>query len=347
MCEIDLAKKIGIDLFADADKIITASNAAEQIAQDTRKKVVLKHWRNYNEPTAPAEDLSWANLVILYSNDVITGPWESYRAAVLKNFNNDNFICVTEGRHNLYDHPVDRVYEDHEYHASRIVDFCQYEDWPVTGTKPKLFDALIGSAHPVIKPHREFVFDQLKKHNLLDQSFVNIWGSRYYRSPELKDIDDPAIVNYRNSMIYTDNFKNGRSMSHSIPIEIYRQSWYSIVTETQAHKSNYVTEKTSKPLFEKRLFVMFGPQGLLSRLHKLGYQTFDGIIDESYDDIDDPVKRWTMAFEQVLKLATADHQAIYDQAIHTLNHNHAWIVGNHYNRLKGLKDFLDLHISKL
>ena len=47
------------------------------------------------------------------------------------------------------------------------------------------------------------------------------------------------------------NYKNGRSMSHSIPIEIYRRSWYSIVAETQAYKSNYVTEKTSKPLFEK------------------------------------------------------------------------------------------------
>ena len=347
MCEIDLAKKIGIDLFANADQIITESDAAERVAHDTRKKVVLKHWRNYDESTAPAENLSWANLVILYSNDVITGPWESYRAAVLKNFNNDNFICVTEGRHNLYDHPVDRIHEDHEYHASRIVDFCQYEDWHATGTKPKLFDALIGSAHPIIKPHREFVFDQLKKHNLLDQSFVNIWGSRNYRSPELKNIDDPAIVNYRNSMIYTDNFKNGRSMSHSIPIEIYRQSWYSIVTETQAYKSNYITEKTSKPLFEKRLFVMFGPQGLLGRLHSLGYQTFDGIIDESYDDEEDSVKRWTMAFEQVLKLATADHPEIYDQIAPVLEHNHTWIVGQQRNRLQGLKDFLDHHINQL
>jgi hypothetical protein len=136
-------------------------------------------------------------------------------------------------------------------------------------------------------------------------------------------------------------------MSHSIPIEIYQQSWYSIVAETQAYKSNYITEKTSKPLFEKRIFVMFGPQGLLGRLRELGYRTFDGIIDESYDDEVDHEIRWTKAFEQVLKLSKADHRALYDQAYPILEHNHRWIVGNHRNRLQGLKDFLDRHINNL
>jgi hypothetical protein len=310
MCEIDLAKNIGIDLFSGANEIVTVPDAATIVSQDPRKKVVLKHWRNYNEHTALAEDLGWANLVILYSNDVITGPWETYHSSVLKNFNNDKFICVTEGRHNMYDHPQERVYEDHEYHASRIVDFCHYEEWNTVQDKPKIFDALLGSCDDTIKPHRRFVFEQLQKNNLIDKSFVNIWGSVNYRSVELKQLDDPAIVNYRNSMIYTNKFKNGCSMSHSIPIEIYKQSWYSIVAETQAYKSNYITEKTAKPLFEKRIFVMFGPQGLLGRLHKLGYQTFDGIIDETYDNEEDHEKRWAMAFDQVLKLANSDHQTI-------------------------------------
>jgi hypothetical protein len=125
-------------------------------------------------------------------------------------------------------------------------------------------------------------------------------------------------------------------MSYSIPTEIYQRSWYTIVSETMAEKSNYITEKTAKPLFEKRLFVVFGAQGLLGRLHELGYQTFDSVIDESYDLEPDNTKRWTMAFEQVLKLAQADHQAIYDQ-----------IVSQQRRRLQGLKNFLDHHIGQL
>jgi hypothetical protein len=100
-------------------------------------------------------------------------------------------------------------------------------------------------------------------------------------------------------------------------------------------------------LFEKRLFVIFGAQGVLKRLCELGYQTFSSVIDESYDSEPDDTKRWTMAFNEVLKLLDADHQAIYEKIIPILEHNHSWIVDRQRIRLQGLKDFLDMHINQL
>lgn len=347
MCELEFAERLGIKLF-EPEETFTFQGMDFLIAQDPRKKVVLKHWRNWEGLGIPKEDFSWADLLVLYTNDVMIGPWESYCQAAMTQYNCKNFICITEGVYQMHDYPKDRVYQDHEHHSNRIVNFCRYEDWNTNPNKPKLFDALIGSVDDEhIKIHRRFVFDQLEKHNLLNKSFVNIWGSINYRSPELKEYDDPAVGNFRNSTVYRDTFKNGRSMSYSIPIEIYKRSWYTIVSETMAEKSNYITEKTSKPLFEKRLFVIFGPQGLLARLHDLGYQTFGSVIDESYDLEPDNTKRWTMAFEQVLKLSQADHQAVYDQIAPILEHNHNWIVSNQPNRIQGLKDFLDGHINQL
>ena len=348
ICEIEFAKKLGIDLFEGAEEIFEFAGPAELVAADPRKKIVLKHWRNWPDRSLPKEDLSWADLLILYTNDVMDGPWEAYQSAALEQYNCKNFICITEGRYNLEDPPQDRVHENHEHHSNRIVNFCHFEDWNTTPTKPKLFDALIGSVDDGnIKPHRRFLFQNLVENKLLGKSFINIWGHIKFRSPELASLDDSAISNFRNSTIFNNDFKNGCSMSYSIPIEIYKRSWYSIVAETAAQKSNFITEKTSKPLFEKRLFVIFGAQGMLSRLHELGYQTFGDVIDESYDNEIDNIKRWTMAFDQVLALTTADHHAIYDQIAPVLEHNHNWIVNNQRNRLQGLKDFLSKHINKL
>lgn len=347
MCEIDFAKRLGIDLFENAEQVMTFAQPAYIVGIDPRKKVVLKHWRNHEQIDVPKEDLSWADLLILYTNDVITGPWSDYCDAVMTQYNCKNFICVTEGRLNMTDYPQDRVYENHEHHSNKIVNFCRFEAWDLTPNKPKIFDALIGSVDDQIKPHRQFLFRKLQEHRLFNKSFINIWGSINARSPELNSLEDPVIKNFRNSTEYSDKFKNGCSMSTSIPIEVYKRSWYTLVAETVAYNSNYVTEKTAKPLFEKRLFVVFGAQGLLSRLHDLGYQTFHSVIDESYDHEPNDIKRWSMAFDQVLALTRADHVELYKKIQPVLEHNHAWIVNNQTARLQSLKDFLDQHLNKL
>ena len=349
ICEIEFTKQFDIDLFEGADEVFEFTGPANLIKDDPRCRVVLKHWRNYEGINLPKEDLSWADLLILYTNDVIIGPWDAYCAAVEKQYNCKNFICITEGIYNLKDYPKDRVYLDHEHHSNKIVNFCHFEDWNDSPTKPKLFDALIGSIdNNHIKAHRRFLFGQLLSNKLLGKSFINTWGSINFRSPELNKLDDiGAVANPRNSTIVNNHFKNGRSMSYSIPIEVYRRSWYSLVAETMSEKSNYITEKTSKPLFEKRLFVIFGAQGLLARLHELGYQTFSDVIDESYDAEPDNMKRWNMAFDQVLKLTRADHLAVYNKIAPVLEHNHTWIVSQQRNRLQGLKDFIGHHISQL
>ena len=50
-------------------------------------------------------------------------------------------------------------------------------------------------------------------------------------------------------------------------------------------KGDYFTEKTTKAIFAKRLFVVFSSKGYLQRLRDLGFKTFSNVIDESYDDI--------------------------------------------------------------
>lgn len=53
----------------------------------------------------------------------------------------------------------------------------------------------------------------------------------------------------------------------------------------------FITEKVMKPIYWSHPFIVVGDPGTLARLRTLGFRTFGAVIDESYDEITDPVKR--------------------------------------------------------
>jgi len=343
MYELNLANRVGIKLFDNAE--IINNSDPHSIKNDCRKKVVVRNWWSWTgENSQPLQDLSWANLVICYTGELINGPWESYYDMTSRHFNNKNLICVTNGRYNMNHYPDDLVFDQLGHFFSKIVDVCQYQAWDQTTSKPKIFDALLGIA----KQHRIFVYQKLIDADLLDQTLLNIHGSVNYTGSDLIEYDDPKITQTarKNSMRGLPGLANGIGVSHSIPFKIYQNSWYSIVAETNPSLSNFLSEKTAKPLFEKKIFVMFGSQGSLAHLHSMGYQTFHGIIDESYDQEPNDIVRWSMAFEQVIKLSRSDHANVYNAAQPVLDYNHQHIC-NHKYRLEKLKEFLNKHLKKL
>ena len=75
-------------------------------------------------------------------------------------------------------------------------------------------------------------------------------------------------------------------------------------------------------MIARRLFIAFTGYKFLHNLRALGFQTFDGIIDESYDlEIDDN-KRYTMAFEQVKYLCTQEQDVVYRKIKSIVDHNY-------------------------
>lgn len=70
------------------------------------------------------------------------------------------------------------------------------------------------------------------------------------------------------------------------------KSFLYVATETVFDYPNqFVTEKIFKSFINRRPFVVAGPAHTLKRLHMLGFKTFDRIIDESYDELDNPSER--------------------------------------------------------
>jgi hypothetical protein len=115
-------------------------------------------------------------------------------------------------------------------------------------------------------------------------------------------------------------------ISQVVPFKIYQQSAFSVVCETSFDNSySFPTEKISKPLLCCRMFIVIAGQYYLKNLRSLGFKTFNGIIDESYDDEPNNEKRWNMAMEQVKILCQQDQITILKLILPIVLHNRALI----------------------
>lgn len=197
-------------------------------------------------------------------------------------------------------------------------------------TKSKKFDALLG----LPKPHRTFVFESFKQHNMINDSIVSYnQDARLQSNFYAKDwwVWEPGIETIPNEQLTSSSSRVKYAgvelpLSFIIPVQTYNQTYFSVVAETSSNKIVFLTEKTAKPLIAKRLFVMFSSVGTLAYLKKLGFETFDSIIDEQYDLIEHPIERWTAAFEQVIALSKMDTESVLEKIKPIVEHNYHLIM---------------------
>jgi hypothetical protein len=194
-------------------------------------------------------------------------------------------------------------------------------------TKYRAFDILLGRK----KLHR----DELYKHtqtqpNLGIITYFNDYNTRLGNDPE-EWIWEHTGVKISNTPEWTvdrvNYYGHDMSLSQIIPVNVYNQTAYSVVAETCFHDNfAFFTEKTSKPIIARRLFVMFAGQNYLANLRRLGFQTFDGIIDEGYDTESDALIRWRQAWEQMQWLADQPQLEILERIRPIVEHNFAHIM---------------------
>jgi hypothetical protein len=96
----------------------------------------------------------------------------------------------------------------------------------------------------------------------------------------------------------------------------YQESYVNLVSETTVEASTpMLSEKTFKPIVAGQMFVLIACPGAVQFLRDIGIDTFDDIIDHSYDQISDTRQRIAQALVQIDQLGRMDLNAIY----HTIN----------------------------
>ena len=94
--------------------------------------------------------------------------------------------------------------------------------------------------------------------------------------------------------------------------EIYEDSDFSLVTDTDLHDRSMArfTEKILKPIANFQPFVLFGAPGELQLLRHEGFATCSPFVDESYDEIEDPVARFRAALSEFERLCALSAEAL-------------------------------------
>ena len=137
-----------------------------------------------------------------------------------------------------------------------------------------------------------------KWHNAMLEDFKN---ADYYNELEkaysVKDIL-PLHLDIDNYLVNGAYFSQRKIASH------LRNTYFSLVSETIFKNNNpgFLTEKIFKPVMFKHPFIVICIPKTLELFRSLGYKTFDGIIDESYDSEYDENKRLKMIIDETERL---------------------------------------------
>jgi len=162
-----------------------------------------------------------------------------------------------------------------------------------------------------LRPHRKYLIDAFRSRGLLDcalwtnlQSRVDIEWSSQLQTQKLEQIRllpseyeiDRARPNltaatmdagFAKHLLFNNTW--GDAEVNPAP---YIDTYFSVVTETiYDYPYTFRTEKIWKPMIMGHPFVAAANRGYYKDLHSAGFQTFGHLIDESFDQIDDPRDR--------------------------------------------------------
>lgn len=167
--------------------------------------------------------------------------------------------------------------------------------------------------------HRCLMVDMLEKHNLIEnqaiswiittteQDFSNGYQFKHWKEKKLALTDTYAEVN--------DSYK-------MMPTEYY-SSFVQVVNESTM-LCDFITEKTTMPLFLQKPFVVFNTKGYNFWLKELGFELYDEIFDYSFDSIDDPDSRFEAGAIEISRINNMSREQqfmLYKEVVPKLEYN--------------------------
>jgi hypothetical protein len=212
---------------------------------------------------------------------------------------------------------TDNFYATQPWAKQRISQLDNVQHHNAFSQRPMMFDCLLGGQ----KPHRDIIQTGYTNSQHRDK----ILFSYYKRGDNIaQGIWDQDVDQFQGSNV---------SRYALLPLNIYNQTYYSIVAETTTENSyNQYTEKVAKPIIAGRPFVVFAGQHYLSNLRHLGFKTFESIVDQNYDSIANLRDRMQAAWTQVEWLCEQDPEHVYRELYDVLQHNRQHFLSTDWHK---------------
>lgn len=195
------------------------------------------------------------------------------------------------------------------------------------------------------RPHRVLLTYLLNERSLLDKGYCSLpkennnWEQYTiddvleYPAYQGFDINQSSINALRNVLpLEVDKAEKLHSLelNDAIISDIYEHVDFAVITETHVDTGNnmvFVTEKLMKAIANRVPFIVYGDRYTLKYLKRIGYKTYDFLIDESYDSM--PVlERTHKIVNEIERLCAVDFSEYKDKIQEVADYNYQVLLNN-------------------
>lgn len=145
-----------------------------------------------------------------------------------------------------------------------------------------------------IRPHRVWFYNYLYHSGLVDKGLVSMnkfdqhgyhFENKFIYDEVIEKLNNslPLIVHGKANNEFDDNFYI-RRFNDKISLDTYM----TVISEAHCGDSDetmFLSEKTFKVIAVNHPFIIMGNRNSMKMMKSIGYKTFDGFIDESYDSL--------------------------------------------------------------
>ena len=256
---------------------------------------------------------------------------------VLNDYNLENKLTKFKEKYNIEDYPKVINYSfyltassNHFYQTYKQIDLPAKH---INAIKPYKFVCLNRrlDLHRVVLLSE--ILNEIKDESLVsfDKTLItNEVPNLFEKRPDIKikfnNLPDKIVADI-------EDIENINGYKHDNP-KLFLDSYISIVTETSFYIDNdFISEKIWKPLYQFHPFIVVGRPHLLKYLRDIGFKTFDFLIDETYDTIEDNDLRMELIIKEIKKLNDIpmyELDTIIKSNIAVLKHNYDLLntIGN-------------------
>lgn len=191
--------------------------------------------------------------------------------------------------------------------------------------------------------HRKLTYLSLYKKSYFSNMIFSFNQRKHYGSlPEEDSLTDEELAEFNilPQIVKVDDNIDENFLDLSTMHPAYSQTYINLVTETTVNiETPMLSEKTFKPIVAGQLFVLIASPGCIQFLRNVGIDTFDDLIDHSYDQELDLRTRINLAVSQVDRLVQLDLDQLYTKIKPRLLKN------SEYFRSQQFRDQFKLHFG--
>jgi hypothetical protein len=213
----------------------------------------------------------------------------------------ENSVCDPHTHTVIFDHVLrhDDVLKDYQlisfpsFLAKENRQFIQQQIQPDWSNKTVTFNFMINKP----RPHRTLLLKLVEEFELTDYCHALPW--------KVNTINNIPVTDYRfgpevvlDQGIRNGNFRNARTYQGLLQKTVFEPTCISLITEPAFYeKETIITEKTLMAMYAGTIPIWVGGWGIPDYLKTAGFDTFDDIVDHSYQWLEDPTDRCRQAIK--------------------------------------------------